>query len=349
MSADGRVAVVGRRTVRRNKYEAHLWVVSLEGDRPARARRLTSGSDPRPLAAVLARRADGRVHPARRWQGTRDRHPADRDRPRPHPAAPARRPWRDRRTRVVTGRQPARLRRRRRPATLPRGEDRPRRDEGPAEPRSTPRPADHPHRLALRRRRTPRSLGAPLRRRRPTGRPAAPGHLGRLGRWRDRLEPGRSDGRVHGRSRHRAGPSAENEHLGRRCRRRGRRAARGARRAWRREPARVFAATGAGSPRSGSSSPTRSMTSARTSSSARATAPRSPRALAADLDRPIGSWVDSDLTGWMVDGRTRPVWVGSDTIVAAVTDRGRSHPRAFSVDPATGKGRGVRVVEAGTS
>ena len=68
---------------------------------------------------------------------------------------------------------------------------------------------------------------------------------------------------------------------------------------------------------------------------------------APDLDRPIGSWVDCDLTGWLVDGRTRPIWVGSDTIVAVVTHRGRSHPRAFSIDPATGTGRGVRVIADG--
>jgi dipeptidyl aminopeptidase/acylaminoacyl peptidase len=68
---------------------------------------------------------------------------------------------------------------------------------------------------------------------------------------------------------------------------------------------------------------------------------------APDLDRPIGSWVDCDLTGWLVDSRTGPAWVGSDAIVAAVTDRGRSHARAFSVDPAAGQGRGVRMVAEG--
>ena len=43
VAADGRLAVVGRRTVRRNQYEAHLWVVPLGDGRPARARRLTFG------------------------------------------------------------------------------------------------------------------------------------------------------------------------------------------------------------------------------------------------------------------------------------------------------------------
>ena len=41
VAADGRLAVVGRRSVRRNQYEAHLWVVPLGDGRPARARRLT--------------------------------------------------------------------------------------------------------------------------------------------------------------------------------------------------------------------------------------------------------------------------------------------------------------------
>jgi dipeptidyl aminopeptidase/acylaminoacyl peptidase len=60
------------------------------------------------------------------------------------------------------------------------------------------------------------------------------------------------------------------------------------------------------------------------------------RALAPDLDRPIGNWVQADLTGWMEDGREGPCWLSDETIVAIVTDRGRSHPRAFTLDPATG-------------
>jgi dipeptidyl aminopeptidase/acylaminoacyl peptidase len=62
-----------------------------------------------------------------------------------------------------------------------------------------------------------------------------------------------------------------------------------------------------------------------------------PWALAPDLDRPIGNWTDTDLTGWMVSGRTGPFWQDPATIVATVTDRGRSHPVSFPVDPATGK------------
>jgi len=63
------------------------------------------------------------------------------------------------------------------------------------------------------------------------------------------------------------------------------------------------------------------------------------RALAPDLDRPVGNWADTDLNGWMVNGRPGPYWVGSDTIVATVTDRGRSHPVRFELDPKTGAGR----------
>jgi len=64
-----------------------------------------------------------------------------------------------------------------------------------------------------------------------------------------------------------------------------------------------------------------------------------PRALAPDLDRPVGNWADTDLNGWMVNGRPGPYWAGSDTIVATVTDRGRSHPVQFELDPKTGAGR----------
>ena len=64
-----------------------------------------------------------------------------------------------------------------------------------------------------------------------------------------------------------------------------------------------------------------------------------PWALAPKLDRPIGNWADTDLNGWMVSGRAGPFWLGNDTVVATVTDRGRSHPFRFGIDPATGKGR----------
>lgn len=54
------------------------------------------------------------------------------------------------------------------------------------------------------------------------------------------------------------------------------------------------------------------------------------------LDRPIGNWVDSDLTGWMVSGRHGPWWADDSTIVATVSDRGRSHPHAVVIDSTTG-------------
>jgi len=62
-------------------------------------------------------------------------------------------------------------------------------------------------------------------------------------------------------------------------------------------------------------------------------------ALAPDLDRPVGQWADTDLTGWMVDSRPGPAWDG-EAIVALVTDRGRTHPWRFSVDPTTGRPTG---------
>ena len=62
-----------------------------------------------------------------------------------------------------------------------------------------------------------------------------------------------------------------------------------------------------------------------------------PWPLAPDLDRPIGNWADSDLTGWMVDQRPGPVWIEPGEVVALVSDRGRTHPWRFRVDPATGR------------
>lgn len=59
--------------------------------------------------------------------------------------------------------------------------------------------------------------------------------------------------------------------------------------------------------------------------------------LAPDLDRPIGNWVDSDMTGWMVSGRHGPWWADPTTIIATVSDRGRSHPRRFRFDGETGQ------------
>ncbi len=64
---------------------------------------------------------------------------------------------------------------------------------------------------------------------------------------------------------------------------------------------------------------------------------RPPHALTPDLDRPIGNWADTDLNGWMVYGRHGPFWMDDATIVATVSDRGRSHPHRFRLDPATGR------------
>ncbi len=61
-----------------------------------------------------------------------------------------------------------------------------------------------------------------------------------------------------------------------------------------------------------------------------------PTDLAPRLDRPIGNWVDSDLTGWMVAGRHGPWWADDTTVIATVSDRGRSHPHAVVIDSVTG-------------
>lgn len=63
---------------------------------------------------------------------------------------------------------------------------------------------------------------------------------------------------------------------------------------------------------------------------------RPPHALAPDLDRPIGNWTDTDLNGWMVSGRHGPWWLDDATIIATVSDRGRSHPTRFRLDPRDG-------------
>jgi dipeptidyl aminopeptidase/acylaminoacyl peptidase len=59
-------------------------------------------------------------------------------------------------------------------------------------------------------------------------------------------------------------------------------------------------------------------------------------ALAPDLDRPIGNWADTDLTGWQGEQDPGPAWDGADGVIALITDRGRTHPWRFPVDPATG-------------
>lgn len=59
--------------------------------------------------------------------------------------------------------------------------------------------------------------------------------------------------------------------------------------------------------------------------------------LAPTLDRPLGTWNDTDLHGWVADSRTTPAWVDEGTIVAVLTDRGRATPWRYSVDPASGR------------
>ncbi len=62
-----------------------------------------------------------------------------------------------------------------------------------------------------------------------------------------------------------------------------------------------------------------------------------PHALDPELDRPIGNWTDTDLNGWMVDGRHGPAWLDDRRLVATVSDRGRSHPHVYTIDPKTGR------------
>jgi dipeptidyl aminopeptidase/acylaminoacyl peptidase len=56
------------------------------------------------------------------------------------------------------------------------------------------------------------------------------------------------------------------------------------------------------------------------------------RYVAPELDRPLGNWTDTDLTGWFVYGRHGPVWLDDRRIVATISDRGRSHPWLFTLD-----------------
>lgn len=66
-------------------------------------------------------------------------------------------------------------------------------------------------------------------------------------------------------------------------------------------------------------------------------------ALAPDLDRPVGAWVDSDLMGWFTEARGGPAWTADGAVVALVSDRGRVHPWRFPVDSSTGRPGGDPV------
>lgn len=63
---------------------------------------------------------------------------------------------------------------------------------------------------------------------------------------------------------------------------------------------------------------------------------RPPWTLGAELDRPFGNWADTDLNGWMVSGRYGPAWIDATTIAGVVTDRGRSLPERWVIDGRTG-------------
>lgn len=69
---------------------------------------------------------------------------------------------------------------------------------------------------------------------------------------------------------------------------------------------------------------------------ARADGAGEPVALDPDLDRPWGNSADTDLNGWMVDGESGPIWVDDRTIVGVISDRGRSLPERWVIDPKSG-------------
>jgi dipeptidyl aminopeptidase/acylaminoacyl peptidase len=58
--------------------------------------------------------------------------------------------------------------------------------------------------------------------------------------------------------------------------------------------------------------------------------------LAPGLERPVGTWTDTDMHGWVANSRSTPIWIDDSTIVATVTDRGRAKPWRYPIDPATG-------------
>ena len=62
--------------------------------------------------------------------------------------------------------------------------------------------------------------------------------------------------------------------------------------------------------------------------------------LAPELERPVGTWNDTDMHGWVASSRSTPIWIDDATIVVTVTDRGRSKPWRYPVDPATGRAAG---------
>ena len=63
---------------------------------------------------------------------------------------------------------------------------------------------------------------------------------------------------------------------------------------------------------------------------------RPAHALDPGLDRHWGNYADTDLTGWMVSGRSGPTWIDATTIAGVVTDRGRALPERWTIDGRTG-------------
>ena len=73
-----------------------------------------------------------------------------------------------------------------------------------------------------------------------------------------------------------------------------------------------------------------------------------PWEVAPELDRPVGSAVDTDLHGWVADSRLRPAWLDERTLIAVVGDRARQGPWRFDVDAVTGRAsRPPRPLAAG--
>lgn len=66
-----------------------------------------------------------------------------------------------------------------------------------------------------------------------------------------------------------------------------------------------------------------------------------PWPLAPALDRPLGTWNDTDMHGWVASSRATPVWIDDSTVVAVVTHRGVASPWRYPVDPATGRPTGA--------
>ena len=245
---------------------------------------------------------------------------------------------------MVARRPPARLHRRGRSAASHRGSttaDRLRRIAFVEAPVAGGE-ADHSDRLAVGRRGSPRPLVTPVRARPRRRCDAAAGDVRRLGSVRDLLAPQRAHDRVRRRSGRRARPPAAAGDLG--GRRRRTRAARPVRRlvscSMRRvapvRPAyspdgRWVAAVGLLDPE-----PLDDRSPELLVGPARHRSGLSVRSLSAALDRPIGNWADTDLNGWMVSGRTGPIWIDATTIVAVVTDRGRSLPCTWVIDGQSG-------------